>query len=363
MSSYVVANKSKLSFKGDKKSKSKKKRKTKDENASPKIQEQLEGWIPVASQEDLEGPLMFLVFDEVPKAITICTSKSSYTETGQIMKEVQYLDLEPVGQYKENDKVFYEPAGIQQVFIGQKVNLGDLTSNKINLEELQDKSKRKEDHASNELEKYVLKTSRGTYLSNNTDGSISTDAVAISEKEMWIPIFKTSEEGPGSVCFMLGSENMLDKKNRSSQNPELSLEITDSMDALGSSRFEQSSRFLSINPKVIPKGIVKPVSKVSTVIHTGAQNIGFGEIFRVYCQAEIVNKRRAQELKNKLPESSGNLEEEEIEEIKKHQSWKYGKVNTEALSSKTLKKAKIEGKYHEEMLNRRSKLKSDKFCK
>lgn len=45
------------------------------------------------------------------------------------------------------------------------------------------------------------------------------------------------------------------------------------------------------------------------------------------------------------------------------QSWQDGKLRVSESDKRALKRAKEEGKLHEQLLDRREKMKSDKFCK
>jgi protein FRG1 len=53
----------------------------------------------------------------------------------------------------------------------------------------------------------------------------------------------------------------------------------------------------------------------------------------------------------------------ELNNVKRFQSWSDGRVRVTNEDTRELKKAKKEGKFSEAMLDRREKLKSDKFCK
>ncbi|KND03825.1 uncharacterized protein SPPG_01280 [Spizellomyces punctatus DAOM BR117] len=89
-----------------------------------------------------------------------------------------------------------------------------------------------------------------------------------------------------------------------------------------------------------------------------SENVGFKEVFQMRCQA--ANKARA---KKKKVDVSINAEELEVDHIKKFHSWGGGRLVLSQEDTTVLRKAKKEGNLNETLLDRRSKLKSDKFCK
>ncbi|KPM08368.1 FRG1-like protein [Sarcoptes scabiei] len=73
---------------------------------------------------------------------------------------------------------------------------------------------------------------------------------------------------------------------------------------------------------------------------------------------------RLERLQQKIPdEEKGSLKECELNYVKKFQSFQDKKIRLNKEKIDSLKNAKDEGRLHEEMLDRRSKMKSDKFCK
>ena len=76
---------------------------------------------------------------------------------------------------------------------------------------------------------------------------------------------------------------------------------------------------------------------------------------------ELVRRERA--AKEKPEEEKGTLKDAEVNYVKKFQSFQDKKLKINQDSSVTLKDAKDAGRFHEVLLDRRAKMKSDKFCK
>lgn len=67
---------------------------------------------------------------------------------------------------------------------------------------------------------------------------------------------------------------------------------------------------------------------------------------------------------NMLPkEEHGTLWEAEKNYSRKFQSWVGGTLRLNSASTSSLKKARDDGRLHTEMLQRRSVMKNDKYCK
>ncbi|KAI7863178.1 FRG1-like family-domain-containing protein [Spinellus fusiger] len=92
-------------------------------------------------------------------------------------------------------------------------------------------------------------------------------------------------------------------------------------------------------------------------IRADADTFGFCETFRVYCQARFKHKNKPE---RKTKTHSGK---DEMDTLKKYQSWGNNQLKMTQDDSHTLKKARQEGRFSEAMLDRREKVKADRYCK
>lgn len=98
----------------------------------------------------------------------------------------------------------------------------------------------------------------------------------------------------------------------------------------------------------------------NTLLATG-RKVSSNEILKIRSNVDPEQVRLENE-RNRIPEEErGDLKDCEEKYMKKYQSKPDYKSTSK--SSYTLVKAKTEGNLHETLLDRRSKLKSDKFCK
>lgn len=92
-----------------------------------------------------------------------------------------------------------------------------------------------------------------------------------------------------------------------------------------------------------------------------SEEVGFGERFWVKIQNKYKKEAHAEEKKRK----DGLIDMSTVDEAstnKLYQAWGAGRSIVSAEDKKTLKRAKKDGRLAEELLDRRAKLKSDRFC-
>ncbi|OMH84301.1 hypothetical protein AX774_g2176 [Zancudomyces culisetae] len=299
MSEYTGVKRKKLTFKGEQKKTKKKVYKAQHvENQLPEI---TEGWVPVESIEDLEGPIIILSRSTSTKIFTVLTGSGGYTETGQILRDVNYIDLVPFSPTFENGNEIYEPKSADQVFVGQRIVLKG-TEEKINSDLPNEGDSGMDNLKKNNPTKsmLVLKTSKGGYLSFNHMNQITAETVAIGPSEMWEPVIHGDTSIPGTVSFMADTTHL---------NPQNK--------AHGSLSLEPNYRFLS----VIEKDATKPTTHErkskggpTSSICISATKPGSSETFSVYCQARIRYERIKAKSITKESTKTGDLAavEEEI---------------------------------------------------
>ena len=120
------------------------------------------------------------------------------------------------------------------------------------------------------------------------------------------------------------------------------------------------------------------------IVRSDAQTIGFYQILRIYCQVSLKRERLKKEREairqshhhhHRDDDNPDSLDDKdydyhphtnmalEKELQKKYQSWSSGHEISLVPDLSRLRQAEKQGKLHEAMLDRREKLKSDRFCK
>ncbi|OMJ08306.1 hypothetical protein AYI70_g11626 [Smittium culicis] len=227
-------------------------------------------------------------------ALTVMTNKGGYTETGQITRETQYLGVSPISAIIQKDKKEFEPRSVEQVFVGQK--LSTLNNNELRLSNQMKLKEEANDGDDNELmgtSYFAFKTCRGGYLSFSAGGEASVETLAIGPSETWEPVLRVKDEGPGSLALMghADATGSSTSKVFSAKRPH---EVVAGIEA--ERAFPSSSRFLSFSPRGNTPGTAHP-AKIK--LHTAPNTVGFGEVFKAYCQAKVKYDR----IRMKMPKA------------------------------------------------------------
>ncbi|RCI01828.1 hypothetical protein CU098_011897, partial [Rhizopus stolonifer] len=154
---------------------------------------------------------------------------------------------------------------------------------------------------------FAFKSSNGKYLSSDKFGVVECNCEAIGRQEEWRPV------------------------------------ITDAGFA-----------FESVHNKFL---MIDEVAGGGLTIRADAEDAGFCETFRVYCQARFKYKPKSKSKTKSNDDESGSGS------IKKYQSWGGGKIHHGGLSKREAKKAKTDGRLAEALLDQRAKGKADRYCK
>ncbi|KAF9116158.1 hypothetical protein BGX27_004498 [Mortierella sp. AM989] len=173
-------------------------------------------------------------------------------------------------------------------------------------------------------DRLTLKTYNGRYLSSDKFGVVSADSEAIGMQEEWTAIIKGDSE-EGGVCL------------QSHYGKFLSVDEVAAVEGRGKSSLSSTSSGFQIR--------------------ADSDVIGFCELFQAKIQAKYRKKVK------KSNEVKVATKDYEFEQSRKFQTWNHGRVIVSQENVGDLKKAKKEGRFSEALLDRREKLKSDRYCK
>ncbi|KAG0333671.1 hypothetical protein BG000_008978 [Podila horticola] len=165
-------------------------------------------------------------------------------------------------------------------------------------------------------DRMTLKASNGRYLSSDKFGIVSADTEAIGMQEEWTAILKPEENGGIALQSHYG-------------------------------------KFLSVDEVAAER----PGSSLGFQIRADSEVIGFCELFQAKIQAKYRKKAK------KTKEVQIATKDYEFEQSRKFQTWNHGRVIVSEQDVKELDKAKKQGRFSEALLDRREKVKSDRYCK
>lgn len=183
---------------------------------------------------------------------------------------------------------------------------------------------------------FCLKTAHGKYLSSDKFGSVSIFQEAAGCNELWYP--EMVQDKLGVVVFKSGnsSKNDVDYK----------------------------------------AGYLKLDNLIQTGLRADSENREDATEFYIMCQTSCRKKRESDQIKKALIEEESEKERRgegtysanyELDQMRRYMSWIDGRQHRDEIrlpeEKNELEKAATEGRFHSVLLERRTRMKSDKYCK
>ncbi|KAJ2499756.1 hypothetical protein GGH96_003267 [Coemansia sp. RSA 1972] len=178
---YQESKKTKLAFKSNKRKETsspykRKHKKSSSHKSKPEAKpEDTRTWVPISSESDLSGPLVF--YHSGPRIHTLSIS---------VLDSSTSIAFYPQPNTTIEDA---EPSRVEQVFVGRVSVPGNSDINA----------------------RRSFKSCRGSYVSAGRDGSVECGAMAIGALEMWTPVMVQDCEHKGAVAlkmYMPGSDDV-----------------------------------------------------------------------------------------------------------------------------------------------------------
>ncbi|KAI9225027.1 FRG1-like family-domain-containing protein [Blastocladiella britannica] len=316
-----------LKFKGDKPGKkatgaSKKKRSFAEHTTDADEHLPEDGWVIAMSADHLEGPMILLCTDTVLPSTLFHPPESPHIVLRALEEFGAPLPAAAAGNGNANadeepalvgapefHAATYEPANVHQVFVIHKLMGASSAMAGAGADQ-------------SPAEKWSVKAAEGQYLSAEKDGSVSCVTEAVGPAEEWTPVLDT-ESRTIALCSLWGGH--------------LTVE----------------------SPKE---------KRATWTLRCDAKEIGPEQSFVIKVQAEAVhaNRNRMEKaVRRRLTDASeeGVSEATEVDVVRKFQSWGGGRIKLTGNDRHEIVQAKRSGKLAESLLDRREKVKADRYCK